>query len=263
MAALEDLNRELTRGCAVPDTGEIASAESDPSPADRLILYVAHPLGAPDRAGLDDNVRRAMRWLSWLRRSFPETTFIAPWIAAVLSGEDDADPAQREAGLVDADAVVARCDGVVLCGGRVSSGMARERDAARRVWDLTWCLGPEAQVPAMPRYPWLIWASESEVIVEGRLVAAEYSRQTCVKSSITEARCEQIVGQHTTEIFPSVPGTGAEILRRFDIAEALKLCCRRIGESWCYLDAGHNGMCITATQRPLPASDFGPRRANR
>ena len=58
----------------------------------RMVLYVAAPLGAPDRAGLEANLARAMRWLSWLRRSFPETTFIAPWIAAVLGGEDDADP---------------------------------------------------------------------------------------------------------------------------------------------------------------------------
>lgn len=72
------------------------------------------------------NVRKAMRWLSWLRRSFPETTFIAPWIASILSGEKDSDPAQREAGMRDNEAVVERCDGIVLCGGRISSGMHRE-----------------------------------------------------------------------------------------------------------------------------------------
>jgi hypothetical protein len=73
-----------------------------------------------------------MRWLSWLRRSFPETTFVAPWIAAVLSGEDDGDPKQREAGLVDADTLIPRVDGVVLCGGRISSGMERECGRAIR-----------------------------------------------------------------------------------------------------------------------------------
>lgn len=121
----------------------------------RQIWYVAHPLAPtadqiaanlmfPDPRGkaTDANVRNAMRWLSWLRRTYPSITFIAPWIAAVLSGENDADPAQREAGLVDADAVIARCDGVVLCGGRVSSGMARERDGAIYVVDLT-SLGEE------------------------------------------------------------------------------------------------------------------------
>lgn len=112
----------------------------------RLVNYVAAPLGAPDRARLEANIARAMRWLSWLRRSFPESTFIAPWIAAVLSGEDDADPRQREAGLVDADTVIPRLDGVVLVGGRVSSGMRREAMAARRVWSLTWLgLEPESE----------------------------------------------------------------------------------------------------------------------
>ena len=118
----------------------------------RQVLYVAHCLApreedihshpawrehpAPEDCTREEislsvlhaNIQRALRWLSWLRRSFPETTFIAPWIAAVLSGEDDRDPAQREAGLVDDCAVVERCDGIVLCGPRISSGMQREME---------------------------------------------------------------------------------------------------------------------------------------
>lgn len=74
------------------------------------------------------NLDRAQRWLSWLRRSFPETTFIAPWISSILAGVDEHDPNQREQGLIDDCAVVERCDGIVLCGPRISSGMARERD---------------------------------------------------------------------------------------------------------------------------------------
>lgn len=76
------------------------------------------------------NLERAMRWLAWLRKSFPETTFIAPWIADIQAAGDDADPdpSQREAGLVDCCAVVERCDGIVLCGGRISSGMRREME---------------------------------------------------------------------------------------------------------------------------------------
>jgi hypothetical protein len=99
----------------------------------RLVLYLAHPLGGD----VPGNIARAQRWLTWLRRSFPETTFVAPWISAVLSGEDDNDPAQREAGLVDACAVIELLHGAVLCGGRMSVGMARERGHARRVFDLT------------------------------------------------------------------------------------------------------------------------------
>lgn len=135
----------------------------------RLVIYVAHPLAPtpeqvaaeadhpePATSALMRNLNRAMRWLSWLRRAFPETTFVAPWIAAVLSGDDDSDPRQREAGLVDADVVIPRLDGVVLCGGRVSSGMARERGKARRAWDLT-ALGD--QPPATrPITRFAVWA---------------------------------------------------------------------------------------------------------
>lgn len=74
------------------------------------------------------NIDRAMRWLDWLRRAFPETTFTAPWIASILAGADDSDPAQREAGMRDNEAIIERCDGIVLCGGRVSTGMRREMD---------------------------------------------------------------------------------------------------------------------------------------
>ena len=128
----------------------------------RLVLYVAHPVAPTEeeiaairksddfiggqahgdaaqraydaavvRSALQANLTAAMKWLSWLSRSFPETTFIAPWIADIQSGADDSDPAQRERGLVDCCAVVERCDGIVLVGPRISTGMARERDHGR------------------------------------------------------------------------------------------------------------------------------------
>ena len=89
-------------------------------------MYCCHPVGG-DVAG---NVKRALDWLRFLRASEPNIVIIAPWLASLASGEDDNDPAQREHGLRDAEAVVARCDGVILVGGRVSSGMQREIDAA-------------------------------------------------------------------------------------------------------------------------------------
>lgn len=136
--------------------------------AARNVLYVAHPL-SPTEAEMADagrsistlptitvainrNVERAMRWLAWLRRAFPETTFIAPWIATVMSLYGDDSPALREAGLVDDCAVVERCDGIVLCGGRISSGMYREACAGRFpahwICDLTGLGGePPGSVP--------------------------------------------------------------------------------------------------------------------
>lgn len=99
----------------------------------RSVIYMCHPVAG----NVDSNISRALRWLAWLRKSYPETTFIAPWIAGILAGEDDDDPVQREAGLVDCEAVIALCDAVILVGGRISSGMARERSGSRRVIDLT------------------------------------------------------------------------------------------------------------------------------
>lgn len=151
----------------------------------RLVLYVAAPLAPTadqiegrrsafglsglegDRqlvtAALQANLERAMRWLAWLRRSFPEVTFVAPWIAAIMSGEDDSAPAQREAGLVDADAVIPRLDGIVLVGGRISSGMARERGRARRCWDLTgYGAEPPDAAPMPAAVLWSGWAAALE-----------------------------------------------------------------------------------------------------
>lgn len=95
------------------------SWRTSPTPVDASYDEIAS-------AVLGWNLRRALRWLAWLRKSFPETTFIAPWISAVMSSADDTDPGQREAGIVDACAVIERCDGIVLCGGRISEGMRRE-----------------------------------------------------------------------------------------------------------------------------------------
>lgn len=103
----------------------------------RKLLYVCAPLSGD----IQGNLKRAERWLKYLRESDSTNTYIAPWIADIYSGADDSDPEARERGLVDCETVVRRCDAVVLVGGRISSGMQRERDAAvaagRSVFDYT------------------------------------------------------------------------------------------------------------------------------
>ncbi len=86
-------------------------------------------LAAPVHGDVPANLARALRWLKWLSDQAPETAIIAPWIAALMSGEDDNDQAARARGLAHDVMVVRRCDCIVLCGGRVSQGMAMERDA--------------------------------------------------------------------------------------------------------------------------------------
>lgn len=101
-----------------------------------LVAYLAHPVGAPDEAGVQANVQRGLRWLRWLVER-TDLAVTAPWVGHVLAflGTDaDANAGTgavhpiRARGMRDNLAVVDRCDLVVLCGDRVSSGMAEERD---------------------------------------------------------------------------------------------------------------------------------------
>jgi hypothetical protein len=251
----------------------------------RQVLYLAHPVAPTDEevqaviaelAGVrgrrviperaDDpetlawaraeatraNVQRAMRWLSWLRRSFREVTFIAPWIAAILAGEDDADPVQREAGMVDCETVVPRCDGVVLCGGRIGTGGARERGRARRAWDLTG-LGPEPEaITGTPAKPFEEWFGEEE-----------------------SSRAHPGVPETAAAGAADRPGDGlqAEHSARQDVAAAAeqagavehpKPCARRLGSTWCTrTDAHEPSDCSGAPEREIAAHDFGPTAAVR
>ncbi|MGE0547584.1 MAG: hypothetical protein AB7O24_04420 [Kofleriaceae bacterium] len=116
----------------------------------RPIVYFAHPLGGD----VDGNVKRAYQWLRWLMRSEPEVAFVAPWLACVAAGADDNNPDARERGLLDAGAVIKRCDGIVLCGDRISSGMHRELATAIQhgvyVTNLTGLPQPDAATEAVP-----------------------------------------------------------------------------------------------------------------
>lgn len=116
----------------------IVNLTAIPRPGMR-VLYLAHPVSGDVAA----NVERGKRWLRWAQRVFSGCAVIAPWMQAIeVIGDDDANPEHRERGLRRDEAVVACCDGVILVGGRVSAGMARERAAARHVIDLT-LLGDE------------------------------------------------------------------------------------------------------------------------
>jgi hypothetical protein len=98
-------------------------------------VYIAHPLGSgPER---ELNRQRAAKWVAWAARQ--GVAPVADWI--ILSGEWSETPENRERGLLIDCALVALCDEVWLVGGRVSTGMQIEADAARcagrRVVDLT------------------------------------------------------------------------------------------------------------------------------
>lgn len=118
---------------------ELAQRIARPTAPSKLpVLYLAHPVSGD----VPGNVARAKRWLRWACRAFGACAVIAPWIQAIELGEDDSNPVQRELGLRRDEAIAARCDAVLLVGGRRSSGMAREASVARAVIDMT-MLGDE------------------------------------------------------------------------------------------------------------------------
>lgn len=116
----------------------------------KLVVYLAAPVsptaeqlakcGDPDLAvgaTILRNLKRARRWLRWLVER-TEWSIVASWMPYVETLDEER---WRARGLADDLAVVERCDAIVLVGGRVSSGMAIERDHAvargLRVVDLT------------------------------------------------------------------------------------------------------------------------------
>ncbi len=126
------------------------------------LVYLAHPV-APYQRKLDTgsdaasirywgsgehfhtvttatNLRNAKRWLKALQDANPHAAVIAPWITECEIW-DDANPEERATGLLKCCYVIARCDSIVLVGGRISNGMGIESNHAIlsgvRVYDLT------------------------------------------------------------------------------------------------------------------------------
>lgn len=89
------------------------------------LVYIAHPLNAETREGIERNRRNAARWVAWAaaRGVAP----VATWIT--LSGEWD--ESRRDEGLAVDFAIVKRCDALWLVGPRISQGMALEANRAR------------------------------------------------------------------------------------------------------------------------------------
>jgi hypothetical protein len=116
-------------------------------------VYIAHPLNADTRAGIEQNRLNATLWVEWAARQ--NVAPMAMWIVLTGAGWENS-PEDRELGLKIDEAQVALCDEIWLCGGRVSSGMQRELDKARaagkRVVDLT-------RFGALPPPFWVVTAS--------------------------------------------------------------------------------------------------------
>ena len=123
------------------------------------VIYLAHPLGAATKEGVEANKARARRWIRWIYDNFSDVAVVADWLITcdVL---DDFNPEHRARGMKMNKLVIPRCDEFWMVGGRISNGMNDELSVVvdivtghanaphvqmRRYFDLTW-LGEEPPV---------------------------------------------------------------------------------------------------------------------
>ncbi len=105
----------------------------------RRPIYLAHPLNAPTRDGIEANRKSAATWAAFLATHFD----VAPecsWI--VLTGELEETDENRARGLACDLVLVEQCRELVMVGPRVSDGMRLEathmvQEVGGPVYDLT------------------------------------------------------------------------------------------------------------------------------
>lgn len=89
----------------------------------RKLVYIAHPLNAPTRAGIEANLDRGSRWCAWVGQMFGVAP-LAPWIYLAKHWEETHE--NRARGLQIDLATIEGCDELWLVGPRVSDGMLIE-----------------------------------------------------------------------------------------------------------------------------------------
>jgi len=90
------------------------------------LWYLAHPY-----EGNPESLVRARNWVRSIEAAVEDVAVVAHWIVECQIW-DDANQAERAASMARNFAVLARCNAIVLVGGRVSKGMEAERDMAQR-----------------------------------------------------------------------------------------------------------------------------------
>lgn len=124
------------------------------------LWYMAHPVAPYDGVTIEENLRRAKCYLRALNRAGEYV--IAPWIGLVESLDDDDQDDKLHGFQVDLECL-RRCDGIVLCGPKVSDGMRLELQEAKecglKVVDATW-LPPrfvDGLLPSKAPLPGVVW----------------------------------------------------------------------------------------------------------
>lgn len=99
----------------------------------KLVAYLAHPVGSggtvAELEARQQNIANTCAWLRFLVDNTPFSVSV-PWLPYVQTLDEST---YRERGIADDLAGLERCDLVILCGGRVSPGMAAERDHAAKL----------------------------------------------------------------------------------------------------------------------------------
>lgn len=95
-----------------------------------LVVYVAHPVSAPTREGIEANRARGARWAAWVLKTYGHAV-IADWLWCTGALEETEE--NRALGLAMDVALVGRCDELWLVGERVSRGMEIEAREALRL----------------------------------------------------------------------------------------------------------------------------------
>lgn len=141
------------------------------------VIYLAHPLGAPTREGIEANRRSAATWAAWVSVRFL-VAVTADWIW--LTGELSETPDNRAWGLECDKALVERCDELWMVGPSVSAGMLIEAEHARLegkpVYDLT----------GIDRLFGLIEAALTE---QGRCPACGCDAASCRGFQLSQRKC--------------------------------------------------------------------------
>jgi hypothetical protein len=87
------------------------------------IFYLAHCVGAPTREGIEANLADTRLWLKLLVETISDVAFCVPWLPYVEVLDETK---HRERGLRDDHIILDRCDGFVMCGPTLSSGVRGE-----------------------------------------------------------------------------------------------------------------------------------------
>lgn len=175
--------------------------------ADPVLVYLAHPVGAVDAAGVEANLGRARQWLRWLidlpNPAVGRIAWVLPWWAYVDALGDGA-PRYRERGLRDTLAVLERCD-ALLALGRPTPGVVTETATAQRAGlpVVDWiAAGPLP--PSTSETNWWTLRPTAARIAELVVLVASVERKRAL-------RAERLAGLRTN-FCATCNGTGKELL---------------------------------------------------